>query len=45
MGVAIASFSNFGHQGHSLLVWFPDKSAASMVNEKNVVGKIFFSLL
>ena len=42
-----ASFSNFGHQGHSLLTWFFEKSVVGggiMVNHKNVVEKNFFSL-
>ena len=52
MKAAIASFSNFDHQGHSLLTWFPKKFALGggvlgggiMVNYKNALEKIFFSL-
>ena len=50
MRAVIAFFSNFGHQGCSLLMWFLDKSVVaviqgvSMVNQRNAVEKIFFSL-
>ena len=55
MMAAIAPFSNFGHQGHSLLTWFAEKSVVGrgvkrggilggvMVNHKNA-GKNYFSL-